>query len=312
MDSPLVSVVLPVRNRGDVVAEALSSVLRQTYTEIEVIVVDDGCTDTSMDEVRKIVDPRVRIVLNDGPHSAASARNCGMEHARGRYLAFQDSDDRWHPEKLAVQVHALTAPGSERVVAVGSNWRLMREADRDPMVSVSTARTPYSRDDVLNGVLTGVIGTPTLLIDTERAVWPTEFDTGFPSLEERDFVYRLLPPGVGTVAIMDSVLVDVRRDRTDHVANPIGSLIGYERFLTKYRDELALLDNAADWYHQRAMREALTLRQSRRAHNHYRAIEGREIRLTLEYLLGQLLGYYGLAIVTRLRLTPRLSRRHSA
>ena len=309
MDSPLVSVVLPVHNRSDVVAEALTSVLRQTYTALEVIVVDDGCTDTSMDEVRRVADARVRIVHNDGPRGAASARNCGIAHATGRYLAFQDSDDRWHPEKLAVQLHTLTSGGNEAVVLVGSEWRLMRDAERDPMVSVSTAVTRCSRNDVLGGVLTGTIGTPTLLIDRERAATAPSFDVEFPSLEERDFVYRLLPDGPGTLAVCNSVLVDVRRGRTDHVANPTGSLAGYERFLTKYPDELAALRGAADWYHERAMREALILRQRRRARGHLRAIGRRELRLSLEYLLGFLFGYYGLAVITRARLAPRLARR---
>jgi glycosyltransferase involved in cell wall biosynthesis len=311
VDSPLVSVVLPVHNRSDVVAEALSSVLRQTYAALEVIVVDDGCTDTSMDEVHRVADARVRVVHNDGPHSASGARNCGIEHATGRYLAFQDSDDRWHPEKLAVQVHTLTTPGNEDIVLVGSGWRLMREAERDPMVSVSTAFTRYTRNDLLGGVVTGAIGTPMLLIDRDRVAAAPFFDTEFPSLEERDFVYRLLPDGPGTVAVANSILVDVRRGRSDHVANPAGSLAGYERFLTKYPTELAVLPGAADWYHYRAMREALILRKIGRAREHYRAIERHELRLTLEYRLGQLLGYRGLAIVTRLRLTPRLARRHA-
>lgn len=301
------SVVLPVRNREDVVAEALQSVLQQTYSSLEVIVVDDASSDGSMAEVARVADERVRIVQNTGERSAGSARNAGIALATGRYLAFQDSDDWWHPEKLAVQMHVMTHPGNGRVVAVGSKWRLMTSQTTSPTVSVSVVSRSYSRDDVLSGRLTGVIGTPMLLVDRERVAIEPLFDPRFPSLEEREFVYRLLPAGQGTLAIMDSVLVDVRRGRNDHVANPSGSLIGYEQFLAKYPGELAALPGATDWYHYRAMREALILRDQQRASQHRRLVSHRDAKFELEYALGRLLGYTGLALATRARLRPRLA-----
>ena len=301
------SVVLPVRNREDVVAEALQSVLQQTYSTLEVIVVDDASSDRSMAEIARVADDRVRVVQNTGERSAGGARNTGIALASGRYLAFQDSDDWWHPEKLAVQMHTITRPGNERVVAVGSNWRLMTDHSSSPTVSVSVVSRPYSRDDVLSGRLTGVIGTPMLLLDRERLASEPRFDEGFPSLEERELVYRLLPEGHGTLAIMDSVLVDVRRGRNDHVANPSGSLVGYEQFLAKYPAELAALPGATDWYHYRAMREALILRDQRRAGQHRRAVAHRDAKFEIEYLLGRLLGYTGLALATRARLRPALA-----
>jgi hypothetical protein len=167
----------------------------------------------------------------------------------------------------------------------------------------------YGRNDVLQGALTGVIGTPMLLVDRDRCARSPEFDTGFPSLEERDFVYQLLPDGNDTVAILDAELVDVRRGRTDHVANPTGSLIGYERFLAKYALELSGQPDAVDWYHYRAMREALILRDRDRALTHRRAVARRSALFEVEYQLGRWFGYRGLAVATRAHLRPVLAHR---
>ena len=303
--------VLPVFNRQDVIADALKSVLDQTYTDLEVIVVDDGSTDATLSEVARVADSRVRVIQNSGARGAGSARNAGIALATGRYLAFQDSDDWWHPEKLAVQMHTLTSSGNDRIAAVGSNWRLMADAASSPTVFVSVVHTTVSRDAVLAGSVTGVIGTPMLLLDTQRIAAPAQFDPAFPSLEERDFLYRCLPAGQGTLALMESVLVEVRRGRNDHVANPSGSLAGYERFLTKYTDELSRLPGATDWYHYRAMREALILRDRRRARSHRSAVASRSILLEVEYQLGRVFGYAGLAVATRCHLRPRLATRRN-
>jgi glycosyltransferase involved in cell wall biosynthesis len=100
--SPVVSVVIPVYNGAPWIGRALQSVFSQTYTDSEVIVVDDGSTDQLEEALR---DFRDRIVFvrqaNGGP---ASARNRGVQLARGRLLAFLDADDEWRPDKLRLQV----------------------------------------------------------------------------------------------------------------------------------------------------------------------------------------------------------------
>lgn len=303
------SVVLPMRNRADVVAEALTSVLQQSYANLEVIVVDDASTDSSVSEVERVADQRVRIVQNDREQSAAGARNAGIHHSTARYLAFQDSDDWWHPDKLSVQMRVLTDPSNATVAVVGCDWRLMRAGERLRNAVTSPSTRMHQRNDVLDGVLTGVIGTPMLVVDRDRCAGAPLFDTAFPSLEERDWVYQLLPDGDATLAIVEAELVDVRRGRTDHVANPTGSLVGYERFLSKYATELASRPSTADWYHYKAMREALILRNGETAAAHLRAIGKQSPLLRVEFWLGRTVGYYGLAIATRCHLRPALATR---
>jgi glycosyltransferase involved in cell wall biosynthesis len=98
---PLVSVVLPTYQRADVLGRAVRSVLSQTVTDLELLVVDDGSTDGTAELVEQITrtDPRVRY-LQQPNGGAPRARNLGIRHARGPYTAFQDSDDEWEPTFL--------------------------------------------------------------------------------------------------------------------------------------------------------------------------------------------------------------------
>lgn len=122
---PAVSVVMPVYNGETFLEEALLSVLTQSLRDIEVIVVDDGSTDRTPEILAYVTDPRVR-VLTQPNGGIAAALNFGVAHARGRYVARMDADDRCVPERLDRQVSFLeTHP---EVAAVGSSYRLIDES----------------------------------------------------------------------------------------------------------------------------------------------------------------------------------------
>jgi len=108
---PLVSVIMPVFNRGGVVGEAVRSVLSQSYGNLELLICDDGSTDETWDVCYGFADPRIKLIRQ--PNSgAAAARNRCMEAARGDYFAYLDSDNLWHPDYLRVMIEALkAAPG---------------------------------------------------------------------------------------------------------------------------------------------------------------------------------------------------------
>jgi hypothetical protein len=106
--APAVSIVMPALNAARTVTEAVESVRHQTFRDWELIVVDDGSTDRTVERLAAIVDPRIRLVSAEH-RGAAQARNVGMSHARGELLTFLDADDRWTPDKLERQVDALGA-----------------------------------------------------------------------------------------------------------------------------------------------------------------------------------------------------------
>jgi glycosyltransferase involved in cell wall biosynthesis len=108
----LVSVVVPAYNAAAFIAETLESALAQSHRALEVIVVDDGSTDSTPQVVEAFAsrDPRVRL-LRQRNRGVAAARNLGIAEARGALIAPLDADDLWHPEKIARQVAAMRAAG---------------------------------------------------------------------------------------------------------------------------------------------------------------------------------------------------------
>ena len=116
-ETPLVSCIVPVFNGARFLADALDSILAQTYRSIEVIVVDDGSTDGTEHVIADFHD-RIRSTrqINAGP---SAARNAGIEMARGQLIAFLDADDIWLPEKVGRQVAAMTQDGESQVCFCG-------------------------------------------------------------------------------------------------------------------------------------------------------------------------------------------------
>ena len=107
----LVSIVIPAYNRAQKVVEALKSIQAQTYTNWEVIVVDDGSSDKTCEVVAEFAakEHRIRLLRHETNRGGQAARNTGIKAAKGEWIAFLDSDDYWVPEKLAEQVKVLDA-----------------------------------------------------------------------------------------------------------------------------------------------------------------------------------------------------------
>jgi glycosyltransferase involved in cell wall biosynthesis len=110
MTEPLVSVIVPCFNAEAFMRQTLQSVCGQTYRNLEILVVDDGSTDHTPDIAREFAaaDARVRL-LQKTNGGLSSARNFGIDHARGKYLSFVDGDDFWHPSKIEKHVAHLEA-----------------------------------------------------------------------------------------------------------------------------------------------------------------------------------------------------------
>ncbi|MGA1871245.1 MAG: glycosyltransferase family 2 protein [bacterium] len=103
--NPKVSVIIPTYNRSQFITHAIDSVLSQTYHDIEIIIVDDGSTDNT----KKILinyNNRIKYIYQEN-QGVAAARNTGIKNAKGKYIAFLDSDDMWLPQKLEQQVKIL-------------------------------------------------------------------------------------------------------------------------------------------------------------------------------------------------------------
>lgn len=142
---PRVSVIVPVHNAASTVAAAIESILAQTFTDFEIVAVDDGSTDQSRAELARF-GGRVVVVAQQrsGP---SAARNTGVRASRGEYLGFLDADDWWRPEMLARTVAALD--GDRDCVLVYSDLALVDSAGRELMARLAGPRRPPTLQDML-------------------------------------------------------------------------------------------------------------------------------------------------------------------
>ncbi len=185
---PEVSVILPTYNRAGILEESIASVLGQTYGDLELIVVDDGSTDGTAELIGGIRDPRLRYIRLDENGGGAAARNIGLENASGRYIAFQDSDDKWHREKLERQVQAINDCSPETGVVYSSYVRI---------AGSRRTRIPYEwvrkKDGELLRELLKInfIGLPAALVRKECFDRVGYFDEELPRLVDWDMWIRI-------------------------------------------------------------------------------------------------------------------------
>ena len=112
--SPLISVIIPMYNTGNYIEQTVKSVLAQTYSKLEVVIVDDGSTDNGAELVEslKMNDSRIRYIYQEN-QGVSAARNNAIANSSGEYLAFLDSDDLWKPHKLEKQLRKLETTGMD-------------------------------------------------------------------------------------------------------------------------------------------------------------------------------------------------------
>ena len=121
---PLVSVVMPVYNQADYIHESITSVLMQTYSDLELIIIDNYSTDTTKEVINSFVDKRIQYYKFRNHGVIASSRNYGVTKANGEYLAFIDSDDVWEFFKLEHQI-----PHIQNALCVSSSFKPIGDID---------------------------------------------------------------------------------------------------------------------------------------------------------------------------------------
>ena len=124
---PFFSVIIPTYNRGPFLEKAVLSVLNQTYTDLELIVVDDGSTDGTEKLISSITDTRLKY-LKQQNYGVSRARNRGLEISRGNLAAFLDSDDLWKPEKLRVTAEYIKLFPNINIFHTEETWFRRGEA----------------------------------------------------------------------------------------------------------------------------------------------------------------------------------------
>jgi glycosyltransferase involved in cell wall biosynthesis len=216
-----ISVVIPTYNYGRFVGEALDSVLRQTFKATEIVVVDDGSTDNT----REVLEPYMQRIryIHQSNAGLSAARNTGIQAATGEWIALLDSDDTWHPEKLAQQ--ALFAAQHPEVSVVASLETSVHEKS-GPMASYSTM---MNTRDFFGGSAFGPSG---VMARKSHLIRAGLFDESLKSVEDRDVWLKLST--LGPVARLNRPLWTYRRHGNQMHSNAARMQQSYLRVLTDF------------------------------------------------------------------------------
>jgi len=193
---PRVSVVIPAYNVAGFIAETLDSVLAQTFTSYEIVLVNDGSPDT--EKLEKILENYFEkiVYIKQENGGTASARNTGIENARGEFIAFLDGDDIWLPENLSEQIKFLTENNLEMIYADAFLFGEVRAAGETYM-----QKSPSTGAADFEGIVSGrcsVITSGTLCYK-QKILDAGMFDAELPriGMEDLDLWLRLAKAGVG-------------------------------------------------------------------------------------------------------------------
>ncbi len=199
--TPSITAAILVRDRADLLDEAAASVLRQTETDLELVICDDGSTDATWEVAQSIAarDQRVVLLRNETSRGIPAARNQVLTAARGRYLAICDSDDVSLPTRFERQRAQLDADPS--LAGLGTRFRAFDGTDPD------IGTEPDWHWGLVDGRLPFLFPTAMLRVDAVRDAGG--FDEGFALAEDLELAYRLAARG-GTFAIVDEILLAYR------------------------------------------------------------------------------------------------------
>lgn len=184
---PVVSVIIPTRNRAKLLPRAIDSILAQTFKDFEIIIIDGHSSDDTSNVINGYSDKRIRYYLQEIQKNGAQATNEGIAKANGKYIAFLDDDDEWLPEKLEKQVSLMDALSEE----YGMVYCWMDYYDQDGKLLHETH--PAFRGDIFEKVLLkeSIGGTPTYLVRKSVIDMVGGFDTNLVFGDDGEFVRRI-------------------------------------------------------------------------------------------------------------------------
>lgn len=234
IQQPVVSIILPTFGRLKYLRQTVASVYAQTLHHWELVIADDGSDDETRWYLRTLgSDSRVRCVWLTHTGIPALVRNAALREARGKYIAFLDSDDLWAPEKLSRQVATLRLRTS-----CGWCYTAISHVDGSGEPLAEPVFGPWLPCDgaVFERLVTGpvVIRTPSVLAARELIVQVGGFDETIRSGEDYDLWLRLAL--ASDVALLDEPLVQVRRHEANHTRDWEIAFAGRDRTLSKLQN----------------------------------------------------------------------------
>ena len=203
-----ISIIIPTYNRANLITRSINSVLNQTYNNIEVLVIDDGSTDNTKNEINKIKDSRIRYIKLRKRRRANFARNIGIKKSFGEYITFQDSDDIYHKDKLEKQLNNLIINKSDLDFC-----KILTHFYSGIKFTIPTKKQEKRilNNKIFNELSYGnFISTQSILVK-KKYIQKYLFDTQLPRLQDYDLVLRMVPKI--KVSYTQEILVDLYKQK---------------------------------------------------------------------------------------------------
>jgi glycosyltransferase involved in cell wall biosynthesis len=185
---PAVSIILPTYNRKRVISRAVQSVLRQTYQDFELIIVDDGSTDGTELLMEALTSEKIKYIRQTINRGVSAARNTGIRLAEGDYVAFQDSDDEWMPDKLEKQLECF-AVSPPAVGGVFTGTYVIRDGKTIYEPSASQAMTTY--DTIFDLIRKFIPAPAATMLKREALATAGLFDERLAAFEDHELFLRI-------------------------------------------------------------------------------------------------------------------------
>lgn len=302
---PLVSVIMPTYNQAAFIGEAIQSALAQTYSELELIIIDNYSSDSTREVVASLCDPRIRYFQFANQGVIAAGRNFGVRQACGEVLAFLDSDDAWLPNKLEMQLPHLRDPN---ICLVGCDFTATGDVDKVNKPVSFAAGEEYKDFTYEDLVLANQIPGPSVITRTEVFRQCDGFDESrdFCFIEDWELWLRLCRTGtarlLATPLLRYRITRDKGRDQRDiarrclrvlekhdrlgYIDGPLMRTAVANRYVEVGKACLAVNDRSGIRYYREA------LQYSRGRQNKFRSLAGLLLFATPNWLRARVLDWY--------------------
>lgn len=186
-----ISVIIPTYNRGNIIENSIISVLNQTYTNLEVLIIDDGSTDNTKEIIDKFDDNRIKYIKLKNNYGGSNARNIGIKSATGKFISFQDSDDIFYPKKLEIQMKNIINQKSDldfckiKVIFNSSYHHFVPNSRQE----ININKTNFFTELISNG---NFISTQSILV-RKKFIEKYLFDINMPRLQDYELLLRMIP-----------------------------------------------------------------------------------------------------------------------
>lgn len=233
---PKISVIIPAYNRADLLPRTIGSVLSQTFSDFELIIVDDGSTDNTKEVVEDFIakDSRIRYYWQENSGGAAKPKNTALEYCTGKYIAYLDHDDEWFPTKLEKQ-YDFFEKSDKKLGLISCNVMIVNKTNN--FTGTHLMRKYKSIEDLLLRGGDYAFSNSSVMIPKKVVELGGPRDENLKLFEDQDIFIRIALLGY-TFDFVDEVLVRYYIDDTNFSKDFKLAAPDYERFVSKYKNLL--------------------------------------------------------------------------